>query len=119
MTSIFEDALSSLALLEAETDGVELLAALPNQEYDTADALVDTIQITCRITGRPGTFSVSVPYDFHWQALAFVAIGQKARVIELIYEGAATMQDVPTVYLVPDESNVGNPFVPPGSVAPV
>ena len=118
MSSIFDDALNSLALLEAETEGVELLAALPNQEYDSADTLVDTIQITFRITGRPGSIMVSVPYDFHWQALAFVAIGQKARIVELIYEGADNMEAVPTVYLVPNESSAGNPFVPRGTVAP-
>ena len=118
MSSIFDDALDSLALLEAETEGVELLSALPNQEYDVGDLLVDTIQITFRITGRSGSIMVSVPYDFHWQALAFVAIGQKARIVELIYEGAPDMHAVPTVYLVPDESTIDNPFVPRGAVVP-
>ena len=119
MSSIFDDALASLALLEAETQGVELLSATPNQEYDSTDTLIDTITVTFRIVGRPGSIAVSVPYDFHWQALAFVAIGDKARIVELIYEEAPNMQAVPTVYLVPDQSTIDNPFVPRGTVGTI
>ncbi len=111
----FADALSSLTLIEAEYAGIEILAALPNQGYDDAGALVDTIDLSYRIKNRPGVFTVSVPNEINWTAIAFFQVGLQANAIELIYEGAPSLAETPTVNLVPPTSSITTPFVPRNS----
>lgn len=95
----FADALASLELIEATYDGIEILAALPNQAYDSTDTLIDTVDISYRIIGRPGVYTVSVPYAINWNAIAFFQVGLQANTIELIYEGADSLNQTPTVFL--------------------
>src|SRR5579859_2352091 len=116
----FADALASLQLIEAEHEGIEVMAAMPNQGYDESDALADTVDISYRIIGRPGLYTVSVPYLIDWQAIAFYQIGLQANAIELIYEGAASLADTPTVNLVPAPPT-GEPLPRPlpGQAVPV
>lgn len=99
VASSFDDALASLSLIESTYDGIEILTALPNQEYDETGALIDTIDLSYRIIGRPGVFVVSVPYVQNWSAIAFFQVGLQANTIELIYEGADSLNETPTVYL--------------------
>jgi hypothetical protein len=116
----FEDALASLALIEAEYEGIEILAALPNQGYGDSDALEDTVDVSYRIIGRPGVFTVSVPYEDNWSAIAFFQVGLQANAIELIYEGAASLAEPPTQLLVPPPSDLPPELLPsPGHPIPV
>jgi hypothetical protein len=116
----FADALASLALIEAEYQGIEILAALPNQGYDSADTLTDTIEISYRIIGRPGVYTVSVPYEDNWNAIAFFQIGLQSNAIELIYEGAASLNEAPTQLLVPPPPDTAPQLIPqPGQPIPV
>jgi hypothetical protein len=116
----FEDALASLALIEAEYEGIEILAALPNQGYDDSSTLTDTVDVSYRIIGRPGVFTVSVPYEDNWSAIAFFQVGLQANAIELIYEGAASLAEPPTQLLVPPPSDLPPELLPsPGHPIPV
>lgn len=116
----FADALASLALIEAEYEGIEIIAALPNQGYDDADTLTDTVDVSYRIIGRPGVFTVSVPYEDNWNAIAFFRVGLQANAIELIYEGADSLQQTPTQLLVPAVSDTAPRLIPqPGQPIPV
>ncbi len=116
----FSDALDALSLIEAQYEGIEIMAALPNQGYDDTGALVDTVDVSYRIIGRPGVFTVSVPYDVNWSAIAFFYVGLQANTIELIYEGAGSLNETPTVLLVQPPSNVPPELIPqPGQPVPV
>lgn len=95
----FTQALAGLQLFEQTYEGLEILAALPNEDADENGNPVDTVQVTYRIIGRPGSYTVSVPFADNWNAIAFFQIGLQANTIELIYEGASSLNDVPTVYL--------------------
>ena len=98
----------------------EILAALANQGYDDTSTLTDTIDVSYRIIGRPGVFTVSVPYEDNWNAIAFFQIGLQANAIELIYEGAGSLQETPTQLLVPAASNTAPRLIPqPGQPIPV
>lgn len=116
----FADALDALSLIEAQYEGIEIMAALPNQGYDDTGALVDTVDVSYRIIGRPGVFTVSVPYDPNWSAIAFFYVGLQANTIELIYEGASSLNETPTVLLAPPPSSVPPTRIPqPGQPIPV
>ncbi len=116
----FADALDALSLIEAQHEGIEIMAALPNQGYDGGGALVDTVDVSYRIIGRPGVFTVSVPYDKNWGAIAFFYVGLQANTIELIYEGAASLGETPTQLLVPTPSSLPPELIPrPGQPVPV
>lgn len=116
----YADALESLQLIEATYDGIEVMGAMPNQGYDDTGTLIDTMDVSYRIIGRPGVFTVSVPYALNWNAIAFFQIGLQANTIELIYEGAASLADVPAVFLVQPASDVPPELIPvPGSPVPV
>ncbi len=116
----FADALDALSLIEAQHEGIEIMAALPNQGYDDAGALVDTVDVSYRIIGRPGVFTVSVPYEVNWSAIAFFYVGLQANTIELIYEGAPSLAEPPTQLLVPPPSNLPPELIPrPGQPIPV
>lgn len=112
----YADALASLQLIEQTYDGIEVMAAMPNQGYDTSDALIDTMDVSYRIIGRPGVFTVTVPYTLNWNAIAFFYIGLQANTIELIYEGTSSLADTPTVYLTtPPSTTPPAPIPVPGS----
>lgn len=116
----YADALLSLQLIEAEYEGIEVMTAMPNQGYDDTGALIDTMDVSYRIIGRPGVFTVSVPYALNWNAIAFFQIGLQANTIELIYEGAASLADVPAVFLVQPASDVPPELIPvPGAPVPM
>ena len=102
----FADALASLELIEAQYEGIEIVAALPNQGYDDKGELTDTVDVSYRIIGRPGVYTVSVPYAVNWQAIAFFQVGLQANAIELIYEGASSLAEVPTAFLVQPPSDI-------------
>ena len=116
----FATALASLELIAQELEGLEILAAITNEDYDTDGSLVDSVHVTYRIIGRPGTFTVSVPFADNWNAIAFFYIGLQANTIELIYEGAASLAETPTQYLVPTPSDLPPILIPqPGHPIPV
>lgn len=116
----FADALASLELIEAQYEGIEIVAALPNQGYDDKGELTDTVDVSYRIIGRPGVYTVSVPYAVNWQAIAFFQVGLQANAIELIYEGAASLAEVPTAFLVQPPSDIPPRLNPtPGQPIPV
>ena len=116
----FADALASLALIESTYEGIEIMAAMPNQGYDGTDTLTDTVDVSYRIIGRPGVFTVSVPYELNWNAIAFFQIGLQANAIELIYEGAGSLAETPQVLLVPPPSDTTPRLIPvPGQPIPV
>lgn len=119
VASAFDDALASLTLIEGLYEGIEILSALPNEEYDPSGALADTVQISYAIVGRPGVFTVSVPYANNWTAIAFFRIGEDAQNVELIYEGASDNQQVPTQLLVPTSSGPPTLIPQPGTATPV
>ncbi len=116
----YADALTSLQLIEATYEGIEVMAAMPNQGYDDAGELMDTMDVTYRIIGRPGVFTVSVPYALNWNAIAFFQIGLQANTIELIYEGAGSLAEVPAVFLTQPPSSNPPVLIPiPGVLTPV
>ena len=113
MTSI-DDALAALDLYAQTWEGLAFLSAIPNEDYDESGALTDVIQVTYSIIGRPGVYTVSVPYEDNWPAVANFYAGIQAQYIELIYEGADNDQQTPTVLLVPQQAPEGQE--PPGPV---
>ena len=116
----FAAALDSLRLIEAEYEGIEIMAALPNQGYDGTSTLVDTVDVSYRIVGRPGVYTVTVPYETNWNAIAFFQIGLQANAIELIYEGAGSLAETPTVFLVQPPAAAPAALIPgPGQLIPV
>lgn len=92
-------ALESLSLFEAEFEGINIVGALLNSEYDAAGTLYDTVDVQWEIIGRPGVFTTSVPFALNWTAIAFFYIGLEANTVELIYEGADSLAQTPTVFL--------------------
>lgn len=101
-----QTALESLALFEETFEGIRIVGALLNSDYDDAGNLYDTVDVQWEIIGRPGVFTSSVPFALNWVAIAFFHIGLKANTVELIYEGAASLAEVPTQLLVqPPPSN--------------
>lgn len=116
----FADALASLSLIESEHEGIEILAALPNQGFAGDGTLLDTVDVSYRIIGRPGVYTVSVPAAINWQAIAFFEVGLQANAIELIYEEAASLDETPQVFLVPPPSSDATiPRPQPGQAVPV
>lgn len=116
----FVTALASLELVAQELEGLEVLAAITNEDYAVDGTLTDTVHVTYRIIGRPGTFTVSVPLADNWNAIAFFYIGLQANTIELIYEGASSLNETPTQYLAPVPSDLPPELIPqPGKPIPV
>ncbi len=99
-------ALDSLSLFEAQFEGINIVGAMLNSDYDSAGTLYDTVDVQWEIIGRPGVFTTSVPFAQNWQAIAFFYIGEDANKVELIYEGAASLAEVPTVFLVQPQSTI-------------
>lgn len=99
-------ALDSLTLFEAQFEGINIVGSMLNSDYDSAGTLYDTVDVQWEIVGRPGVFTTSVPFAQNWQAIAFFYIGEDANKVELIYEGAASLAEVPTVLLVQPPSGV-------------
>lgn len=112
-------ALQSLALFEEQYEGIRVVGALPNSDYDSSGVLYDTIDVSFEIIGRPGTFTVSVPFAVNWQAIAFYYIGLKAQQVEQIFEGKASASDLPTQFLVPQLTVAPTPIPTPGNPIPV
>lgn len=108
-------ALDSLTLFEAQFEGISIVGAMLNSDYDAAGTLYDTVDVQWEIIGRPGVFTTSVPFAINWQAIAFFYIGEDANKVELIYEGASSLAEVPTVLLVqPPSSSPPIPIPRPG-----
>ncbi len=108
-------ALDSLSLFEAQFEGIHIVGSLINSDYDANGTLYDTIDLQWEIVGRPGVFTTSVPFAINWQAIAFFYIGEDANKVELIYEGAASLAETPTVLLTqPPSSTPPTPIPRPG-----
>ncbi len=108
-------ALDSLSLFEATFEGINIVGAMLNSDYDSAGTLYDTVDVQWEIIGRPGVFTTSVPFAQNWQAIAFFYIGEDANKVELIYEEASSLAEVPTVFLVqPPSSQPPIPIPRPG-----
>lgn len=110
--SSFALAVQSLSLLVEETDNVEIVAVLLNEDYDEQGALYDVVDVSFRIRGRGGMFTVHPPFDVNWQAQAFVAIGRKHATVEGIYQGLASKDELPS-------GPLGEPLPPIGIAVPV
>ncbi len=99
-------ALDSLTLFEQQFEGINIVGSLINSDYDANGTQFDTIDLSWEIIGRPGVFTTSVPFALNWQAIAFFYIGQDANKVELIYEGASSLAETPTVLLTQPTSTV-------------
>jgi hypothetical protein len=111
--STYQAALDSLTLFEDTYEGIEILGALPNEQYDDSGDLAEVMDVTFRIRGRPGQFQVHPPFEENWQAVAFFRIGMKAAVVNAIYDGIGSLADLPT------DPATGDPIPFPGSPIPV
>lgn len=80
-------ALTSLDLLEQDTDHVRILGSSLNQEIGDAGTLTDTVEIYWGLYGRPGVFTTRIEWDINWLAQAFFQIGIKSAMIQRIYDG--------------------------------
>lgn len=100
--------LESLALLEEVTDNVDLLGASLNQDLDEAAATLNVVDVYFALPGRPGMLTVRVPFDSNWTAQAFYAIGVKQALVQGIYDGLASKDDLP-------RGPVGEPVPQPGT----
>lgn len=89
-TTVYEAAFAGIELGLSDFVDVDVLAALPNQDVDGAGALVDTIDVTWQLRGRPGTFTSSVAFEADWPDLAIAAILRNAELVTLIYAGASS-----------------------------
>jgi hypothetical protein len=89
-TTVYEAAFAGIELGLSDFVDVTVLAALPNQDVDAAGDLIDTVDVTWALTGRPGTFTNSVPFEADWPDLAIAAILRNAELVKLIYEGASS-----------------------------
>lgn len=114
MAASFTDALDSLALIEADLYGIDIVSALPNEAFDQAGVEGDTVDVQFQIVGRPGVFTTTVPYAVNWNAIAFFYIGEKAQLIEQIYEGKTDSSQLPTDILVPQITQNPTPIPQPG-----
>lgn len=110
--SSFDAALASLTLFESTYEGVEILSALLNQDYDAAGTLSDVVDVGFRLRGRPGVFSVHPPFEENWIAIAFFRIGLKQAMVEGIYQGLASAAELPA-------GPIGPPIPMPGTAVPV
>lgn len=112
-------ALTALSSFEETFEGIRIVGAMLNSDYDANAALYDTVDVQFEIIGRPGVFTVSVPFAINWTAIAFFQIGLKANTVELIYEGAASLNDTPTQLLTqPPPSNPPAIIPRPGQLIP-
>ncbi len=108
-------ALKMLGLFEAQHEGINIVGGMLNSDYDPAGTLYDTVDIQWEIIGRPGVFTTSVPFALNWEAIAFFYIGADANKVELIYEGAESLAETPTVFLTqPPSSTPPIPIPRPG-----
>lgn len=112
-------ALQSLALFEERFEGILVTGAIPNSDYDAGGNLYDTIDVSFEIIGRPGLFTVSVPFAINWQAIAFYYIGLKAQQVEQIFEGLPDKNTPPTQLLVQVPTASPTPIPRPGAPLPV
>lgn len=102
----FQASVDSLTLLEQGFEGVRVISALLNEDYDSGGVLTEVVDVTFTIDGRPGMYQVHPEYAQNWQALAFVEIGLKHATIEGIFQGL----DEPAV--------IPQPVTPGGTPAP-
>lgn len=109
----FAAALQSLSLFEQTYEGVEILAALLNEDYDADGTLQDTVDVTFRIIGRPGQFQVHPYFTIDWQAQAFFLIGIKHAIVEAIYD------ELPNLQALPSGPTGGATIPQPGTATPV
>ena len=109
----FAAALQSLSLFESTYEGVEILAALINQDYDAGGELQDTVDVTFGIIGRPGQFQVHPLFTIDWQAQASFLIGVKRAIVEAIYD------ELPNLGALPSAGAGGAPIPQPGVAVPV
>lgn len=113
---------AALQLLDAFTtqyEGLHIVGGLLNSDYDAAENLYDTIDVQFEIIGRPGVYTVSVPFAENWIAIANYYIGLKAQMVEQIFEGKADESQLPDLLLVPVLTTSPTPIPLPGNPLPV
>lgn len=98
-TVSFDDAFTALALLETSIADVEVLSAVPNEMYDQADTLIDSMDVSFSLNGLPGVFTVTVPYDALWAAIAVSKIYYKSLILRAIFAGASSSAQADQTYL--------------------
>jgi hypothetical protein len=82
-------ALLALELTLAAYGGIELLAVLLDQDYDSAGELREVVDVSFEITGRSGVFTVYPPFAAGWEYVAIGRVTVKVAEVEAIYQGLA------------------------------
>lgn len=109
-------ALTSLQLLEDDTDHVRILGSSLNQEFGDGGDLAETVEIYWGLYGRPGVFTTRVPFVIDWLAQAYFYIGQKAALVQRIYDGWADRNTPPPGVTLPPPTEPPTPRPVPGQV---
>lgn len=86
-----EAAVTGLGLTLATYENVELVACLLDQNYDVAGNLVEVVDVSFAINGRPGVFTVYPSFAPSWDAVAVELVTEKWQIVEGIYQGLADM----------------------------
>lgn len=85
----FADAVAALTLFAESEEPWAILSALPNQDVAPDGTLADVIDVSWRVKGLPGQFTVKVPNVQGWDATAVGYITQQYLTVMAIYAGLA------------------------------
>lgn len=85
----FADATAALTLFADTEEPWAIIAALPNQDIAPDGALAEIVDVSWRVKGLPGQFTVQVPNVQGWDATAVGYITQQYLTVMAIYAGLA------------------------------
>lgn len=85
--SSLDAALAALEVTLADYGGIVLLSVLLDQSYDATGALVEVVDVSFEIVGKPGVFTVYPPFGAGWEYDAIGRVINKAGEVMSIYEG--------------------------------
>lgn len=88
----FQAAVDALTAYEAQWEDVEVVGARPDEQHWSDGNLHEVVDVTFRIFGRPGLFTVYPEYLPDWVARAEARIAFRRDQINAIYEGLDGVQ---------------------------
>lgn len=103
----FQTALDALTLYAQQYEQVEIVGARPDEQYWSDGNLHEVVDVSFRIFGRPGVFSVFPEYVPDWPSRAEARIAFRRDEINAIYEGLDSVEP-----LFPPGENTSPPLTP-------
>lgn len=87
----------ALAQYAEEYLDVEIVGYKLNEEYRSGDTLYEVMDVSFRVRGRPGVFTVHPRYRHGWTDTAANEIAAKRDRVNAIYEGLAIITELTDV----------------------